>query len=69
MSPLDLNGLHFDSTVTVLQNNYQDATQKLFYEEQYAKNVGLIYKEEDNIQFLPDYPNGFILRMTVNSYH
>ena len=68
-APLDINGLHFDSTVTVLQNNYQDATQKLYYEEQYAKNVGLIFKEEDNIQFLSDYPNGFILRMTVNSYH
>ena len=37
--------LNFDSTLLVMQKNYQDLIQKHYYTEVYAKNVGMIYKE------------------------
>lgn len=43
--PLLLNGLSFDSTLTVSQSNYQNAILIRYSLEKYAKNVGLIYKE------------------------
>jgi hypothetical protein len=40
-----LNGMNFDSTLTVLQSDYEDLLEKSFAIEQYAVGAGLIYKE------------------------
>lgn len=44
-TPSVLNGLSFDSTLTVLQSDYEDLLEKSFAVEQYATGAGLIYKE------------------------
>jgi hypothetical protein len=44
-SPDIVNGINFDSTLTVLQSDYEDLLEKVFAVEQYATGVGLIYKE------------------------
>lgn len=43
--PLILNGLSFDSTLTVLQENVNNLIQQKSYKEKYARNVGMIYRE------------------------
>lgn len=40
-----INGMNFDSTLTVLQSDYEDLLEKSFAIEQYATGAGLIYKE------------------------
>lgn len=42
--PLTLNNTPFDSTLTVLQVSNVNLLQDQLYEEQYARNTGLIYK-------------------------
>lgn len=44
-TPSILNGLSFDSTLTVLQSDYEDLLEKSFAVEKYATGAGLIYKE------------------------
>lgn len=44
--PQTINGLPFDSTLTVLQNDYEDLVEKLYSQEVYAKGAGLVYKEQ-----------------------
>lgn len=56
----------FDSVITVLQHEDINAIQTVLYQEKYAKQVGLIYKEEQNFETQPgSYPNGYILRMMI----
>jgi len=43
--PSVVNGINFDSTLTVLQSDYEDLLEKSFSAEQYATGVGLIFKE------------------------
>lgn len=43
--PAVVNGMSFDSTLTVLQSDYEDLLEKSFAVEQYASGVGLVYKE------------------------
>ncbi len=43
--PITLNNIFFDSTLTVLQFSNVNLLQNQFYEEQYARNTGLIYKQ------------------------
>jgi hypothetical protein len=55
-TPLTLGSAHFDSTLTVAQQNYSTLLQYQYYEEQYATGIGLIYKEVidytcQNLQF------------------
>ncbi len=54
--PLALGSLSFDSTVTVIQNNFISNINRIIKREVYAKNVGLISKVIDslNIVNLPD---------------
>lgn len=40
------NGLNFDSTITINQNNYEDQINKNLSTEIYAKNVGLVFREQ-----------------------
>ena len=78
--PKVINGLSFDSTLTVLHVDEETLINKTFSTESYAKNVGMIYKElvylnsqRVELGFDWDNPekwdeNGFILRMRINSY-
>lgn len=61
-----LNGNNFDSTLTVLQADELNAINKLFSEEKYAKNVGLIYRQYINLDLQKD--SGLELTMKINSY-
>lgn len=47
-------GNTFDSTLQVEQQNYLDLITQKYYIEQYAKNVGLVYKKVIDIQSQPD---------------
>ena len=56
----------FDSVITVLQHEDINAIQTVLYQEKYAKQVGMIYKEEQNFETQPgSYPNGYILKMMI----
>ena len=72
--PETINGIHFDSTLTVHQRDWQIAIKKVYALEKYAKNVGLIYKEIQALEkqdvtapwTQPD--NGFTLKMSIREY-
>jgi hypothetical protein len=68
--PLTVDTMQFDSVLTVSQFDEENAIEKIIYTEKYAKNIGLIYKEEQNLQTQPSqYPDGFILKMTIHAYN
>lgn len=46
---LRVNNKRFDSVLIVNQRNFSSAVEKYFYEERYAKHIGLIEKQEVNI--------------------
>ncbi|MCB0514916.1 MAG: hypothetical protein R2798_01995 [Chitinophagales bacterium] len=50
--PAQLASLSFDSTVTVIQNDYYDLRDRVYSKEIYAKNVGLVYKEIEDLSLL-----------------
>ena len=69
--PFTINNLSFDSTATVLQLDDENAIERKYYTEQYATNVGMIYKENINLEI--DFNNttvkkGFIYKETLISY-
>jgi len=68
--PLTIGTLHFDSTLTVLQVNNSNLVQQQYAVEQYAKGVGMIYKEfkNDSINTVNNVITGFDLKMTITSY-
>lgn len=67
---LEVNNSTFDSVVTVTQHKDINAIQTIFYQEKYAKNIGLIYKEEQNIETQPgQYPDGYILIMKIKEHN
>jgi hypothetical protein len=43
--PYNINGFSFDSTVTIIQNEYGIQTDTIGAREVYANHIGLIYKE------------------------
>ena len=45
-----VGGINFDSTLTVIQMDFSDILQTLYQIEKFAPGVGLIYKEDINIQ-------------------
>lgn len=47
--PLNISGLIYDSTLTVLQENEFNRIQQFFAEEKYATNVGLVYREDNQL--------------------
>lgn len=49
--PLTLNGLRYDSALTVTQKKESTAIYYKNYTEQYAKGVGMIYKEVSDYTF------------------
>ena len=50
---LSVNGLLFDSTLVVLQNDQLNLISKIYSIEKYAKKIGLIYKEYINVETNP----------------
>ncbi|MGZ4119003.1 MAG: hypothetical protein ACXVPY_16055, partial [Bacteroidia bacterium] len=50
----NIAGINFDSTLEVEQQNHIDLIAQQYYVEQYAKNVGLVYKKVIDIQSQPD---------------
>jgi len=68
-----INGVYFDSCLTVLQKDYPTAISKEYYLEIYAKHVGLIYKKSINLEIssgnvLDSLDKGFDYTIQVNSY-
>lgn len=51
--PFDINGLHFDSTVTIEQIDSVNLVQRLYGKEVWAKHVGLVYKKYVKYQVFP----------------
>jgi hypothetical protein len=68
--PLTIGSLSFDSTLTVLQVNNNNLVQQQYGVEQYAKGVGMIYKEfkNDSINTITGAITGFDLKMTITSF-
>lgn len=70
-----INGMQFDSTVTVMQQADSTLIEKVVSVERYAKHVGMVYKHfsvmEKNGDITRPWTNpesGFILTMRVHSY-
>lgn len=69
-----VGGILFDSTCTVSQYDYEQNIDKYFFQEVYANNVGLVYKESTNIHkqtasnpwTKPE--SGYIVRYTIADY-
>jgi len=73
--PKTVGGIAFDSTLTVLQMDFDPCITLDFFEEYYAKNVGLIYKRENHwdkpdalCDWTVDYKGGYDYILTINSY-
>jgi hypothetical protein len=71
------NGLHFDSTLTVLQIDNENLLCKNYSQEIYAKHIGLVYKKllrlatqniNSTIPFEEKAEKGFILNMKIKAY-
>lgn len=69
--PTTIGALSFDSTLTVFQHQENYLTDTIYAVEQYAKGVGMIYKEykRDSINTFLNIITGFDLKMTITSYH
>jgi len=74
-APETVGGIAFDSTVTVVQQDYETLIEKVNAEEKYAKNVGMVYKyflalekRGDITRPWTNPESGFILTMTVAGY-
>jgi len=73
--PANINGLQFDSTLTVTQQSDSTLIEKVVSVEKYAKGVGMIYKYfsalEKNRDITRPWSNpesGFILIFTISDY-
>lgn len=76
--PLLMNGLNFDSTLTVVEVNDSNAIQKRLRKEVYAKGVGMIYQEWEILNagegiVFPNWQtgkiSGFRIRMKVAEHN
>jgi hypothetical protein len=68
-SPKSFQSMVFDSTVSVLQRDDDNFVEKIYGYEVYARDIGLVYKERDNLRK----QSGLVVfgteyRMTVHSY-
>ena len=75
--PFEINGFSFDSTLTVIQIDDENAFEKKYSKEIYAKHVGMIYREfiiletqlpPTGVPFEERAELGFIIRYTINDY-
>jgi len=68
---ISVNGINFDSTVTVVQYADSNAIEKTYFYEIHAKRIGLIYAEYQKLEkqnganpwTLPE--NGYIIRRSI----
>jgi hypothetical protein len=69
--PMTIGSLSFDSTLTVLQIDNSNLVLEQYSVEQYAKGVGMIYKEfkNDSINSQSGSITGFHLKMSITSFH
>lgn len=56
-APYNINGNTFDSTTTILQADYETLLEKQFYQEVYARNVGLVHRSVTDIRGYTDSDN------------
>jgi hypothetical protein len=49
INDMSIEGVIYDSVLTVLQRNDSSLIDKILYQEMYAKDLGLVYKEITNI--------------------
>jgi hypothetical protein len=72
--PVSYDGLGFDSSVTVIQNDFISSINRIYKIEKYAPRVGMIYKQTDSLR-TANTPsgtiilNGFQYSLTVKDYH
>jgi len=68
--PFSAGTLEFDSTVTVIQEEFISLINRIIRKEKYATQVGLVSRQRDslNINGLGETINGIELLQTVNSY-
>ncbi len=77
-----IGGFDFDSTLTIIQADENNAIERRFAKETYAKGVGLVEKEmkifDSQCEFVQCYPDipweekaeeGFIMRQTIIDYN
>ncbi len=65
---LNINGNHFDLTAKVIVETGNNIICQQYYEEIYAKNVGMIYRKVRRVTVNPD-PSGYSLEYKVKSYN
>jgi hypothetical protein len=67
--PLTVQGLSFDSTVSVLQRYDDNYIEKIYGNEIYANHVGLVFKERDELgKINGNVVKGLEYRMTLSDY-
>lgn len=72
-TPLQLQGLTFDSTLTVIQNDFQSNVNRIVKKEKYAAGVGLIEKDLDSLRLTINFGgllilNGLEYSQKINSF-
>ncbi len=76
-NPTTISALYFEKTLKVMQNDFRTLINYQHAEEQYARNVGLIYKNYINVSsqtIIPNIPvenraeKGVIFKMQIVSY-
>ncbi len=68
-TPSTIGNFYFDSTITVVQRDMENAIEKMYFEEKYARRVGLIYKVEEHLLTQPGKPiDGYSIVYRLNDY-
>jgi hypothetical protein len=68
--PADINGHHFDETITVSELDSSNNTfiRKGFAREIYAKNIGMIYRQTDTVEVQNNIKRGLYYRQSVTDW-
>ncbi len=65
--PYSIQSNHFDSTVTVIQNDFISNVNRIYKSEVYANHVGMVFKEQDSLNTV-NLPNGTVLILNGTTY-
>lgn len=65
--PFSLNGLNFDSSVTVIQNDFTSNVNRILKKEIYANHVGMVFKQQDSLNTV-HLPSGLVLILNGVEY-
>jgi hypothetical protein len=66
--PSTIGSQSFDSTVTVIQNDFISNINEVLKKEIYANHIGMIYKQHDSLN-LRHLPNGSVVILNGLEYH